>query len=54
MKKFLCLIGFHKWEYFADGYGRQCEKCLEWQYKLDGLWYHDELGSGYKREEIDE
>jgi hypothetical protein len=49
---FWCYIGLHKWRYFGDGMGRQCQRkgCYLWQYWLEGMyWVDDLLGSGHPR-----
>jgi hypothetical protein len=45
--KILCCLGFHKWLYHSDGYGRRCQRpgCGLWQFKYDGQWFTDILGT---------
>jgi len=49
----LCLIGLHKWRYFSNGGGRQCQRrdCYQWEYRVEGMpWIKDVLGSGTPRD----
>lgn len=45
--KLLCLLK-HDWNYFQDDEGRRCQRCWRWEYKFDGQWYWDKLGSKEK------
>lgn len=50
---FWCMIGLHKWRYFSNGGGRQCQRegCYLWQYRVKGgPWVTDLLGSGHPRD----